>query len=140
MEPSKPVLPTPDYFSEHEGERYAGLHLLVDLWGAQHLQDCAAIEAVLRAAALAAGATVLGGRFHTFSPSGGVTGVLLLAESHISTHTWPERQFAAVDVFMCANRDPRTTLPALQAFFQPVHMAVQELRRGVIGRYAPVKT
>ena len=111
--------------------RYAGLHLLVDMWGAQHLQDCAAIEAVLHTAALACGATVLQGRFHTFSPSGGVTGVLLLAESHISIHTWPERHFAAVDLFMCANCDPRLGLPALQAFFQPERLEVQDVRRGI---------
>lgn len=121
-----------DYFSERGGVRYAGLHLLVDLWGAQHLQDAPAIEAVLRTAALACGATVLQARLHTFSPSGGVTGVLLLAESHISIHTWPERQFAAVDLFMCAQCDPRHGLPALQAFFQSERMEVQEVRRGML--------
>lgn len=119
-----------DYFSECLGARFAGLHLLVDLWEAQHLSDCAGIEAALREAASAARATVLQARFHTFSPQGGVTGVLLLAESHISIHTWPERGFAAVDLFMCANCDPRDGLPALTRFFQPGRLEVREQRRG----------
>jgi S-adenosylmethionine decarboxylase len=75
---------------------------------------------------------VLQARFHTFSPQGGVTGVLLLAESHISIHTWPERGFAAIDLFMCADCDPRDGLPALQQFFQPGRMDVQEMRRGIL--------
>lgn len=120
-----------DYFSQRDGERYAGLHLLVDLWEAQGLQNCGGIESALRQAAIAAGATVLHGHFHTFTPSGGVTGVLLLAESHISIHTWPERQFAAIDLFMCADCDPRDGLPALQQFFQPGRMLVQDVRRGL---------
>jgi S-adenosylmethionine decarboxylase len=130
------VAEAPDYFSERDGSRYAGLHLLVDLWGAQHLDDAVGIEAALREAAGAARATVLQARFHTFSPQGGVTGVLLLAESHISIHTWPERGFAAIDLFMCAECDPRDGLPALQRFFQPGRMEVQEVRRGVLSQTA----
>lgn len=121
-----------DYFTERDGVRYAGLHLLVDLWEAQQLNDCAGIEAALRDAARAANATVLHGHFHVFTPHGGVTGVLLLAESHISIHTWPERQFAAIDMFMCASCDPRDGLPALQRFFQPGRMIVQDIRRGAL--------
>lgn len=121
-----------DYFSERDNMRYAGLHLLVDLWGAVRLNDCAWIEAALREAATAAGATVLHGHFHVFSPHGGVTGVLLLAESHISIHTWPERQFAAIDLFMCAQCDPRDGLPAIQRLFQPESLSVQEVRRGLL--------
>jgi S-adenosylmethionine decarboxylase len=121
-----------DYFTERDGARYAGLHVLLDLWEAQHLTDADGIEAALREAALAARATVLQARFHTFSPQGGVTGVLLLAESHISIHTWPERGFAAIDLFMCADCDPRDGLQALQHFFQPGRMDVQEMRRGVL--------
>lgn len=123
---------TKDYFSERDGVRYAGLHLLVDLWEAERLNDCDWIEAALREAAQAARASVLHGHFHVFSPHGGVTGVLLLAESHITIHTWPERQFAAIDLFMCAGCDPRDGLPALQRFFQPGKMLVQDIRRGTL--------
>ena len=121
-----------DYFSERDGVRYAGLHLLVDLWDAERLNDCAGIEAVLREVAHAARATVLHGHFHVFTPHGGVTGVLLLSESHISIHTWPERNFAAIDMFMCAGCDPRDGLPVLERYFQPGKMLVQDVRRGTL--------
>lgn len=125
--------PLKDYFSERDGQRYAGLHLLVDLWETERLDDAPWIEAALRAAALAARATVLHGHFHVFTPYGGITGVLLLAESHITIHTWPERQFAAIDLFMCAGCDPRDGLPALQTALQPGRMDVKELKRGLPG-------
>ena len=122
-----------DYFSERDGVRFAGTHLLVDLWDTARLDDAAHLEAALRQAAAAAGATVLHAHLHVFSPFGGITGVLLLAESHITLHTWPERRFAALDLFMCAACDPRDGLPALQAALQPGRMEVNELQRGLPG-------
>lgn len=80
-----------------------GLHLIADIAGASHLGDAAAIEAVLRAAAAAARVRVLGINLHHFGPEQGVTGVALLAESHISIHTWPEEGWAAVDIFVCGS-------------------------------------
>jgi len=123
---------TKDYFIERDGMRFAGMHLLVDLWEAEGLDDPAAIEAALREGATAARATILHGHFHHFSPSGGVSGVLVLAESHISIHTWPERGFAAIDIFMCGACDPYRALPALKAAFRARRVAVSEQRRGVV--------
>ena len=80
---------------------HPGSHLLADLYGCQHLMDSTRIEAVLQKAAQAAGATIVMSHVHDFPAPGGVTGVVLLAESHISIHTWPEHGFAAVDIFMC---------------------------------------
>ena len=120
-----------DYFVERDGVRFAGLHLLIDLWGARHLDDTGAIEAALREAAAAAGATVLKAHFHRFSNGGGVSGVVVLAESHISVHTWPECRFAAVDVFMCGGCDPHDAVPALRRAFAPETMRVDEQRRGL---------
>ncbi|MDE2007868.1 MAG: adenosylmethionine decarboxylase [Rhodospirillales bacterium] len=121
-----------DYFVERDGVKFAGTHLLVDLWGARNLTDPAAIDAALREAAEAAGATILHGHFHHFSPNGGVSGVLVLAESHISIHTWPERDFAAIDIFMCGACNPYHSLPALKAAFQPAQIQLGEQRRGLI--------
>jgi len=122
-----------DYFVEKDGQKFAGMHLLVDLWGASNLTDPAAIDQALRAAAEAAKATVLHGHFHHFGPDGGVSGVLVLAESHISIHTWPERDFAAIDIFMCGACDPYESLPVLRAAFAPASMQLGEQRRGLIG-------
>jgi S-adenosylmethionine decarboxylase len=122
-----------DYFIERDGVRFAGMHLLVDLWEAEGLDDPARIDAALRAGAEAAGATILHGHFHHFSPNGGVSGVLVLAESHISIHTWPERGYAAIDIFMCGACDPHAALPQLRRAFRAGRVELSEQRRGVIG-------
>lgn len=121
-----------DYFVEKDGVKFAGTHLLVDLWGATNLCDPDHIDRALREAAEAAGATILHGHFHHFSPNGGVSGVLVLAESHISIHTWPERDFAAVDIFMCGACNPYHGVPALKAAFKPKTINLGEQRRGLI--------
>ncbi len=119
-----------DYFVQRDGKVFAGTHLLVDLWGATNLDDPAAIDAALREAATVAGATILHGHFHHFTPNGGVSGVLVLAESHISIHTWPERDFAAIDIFMCGACDPRLGIPVLERAFRPQRTDVDEQLRG----------
>lgn len=124
------AMPQKDYFSERDGQLFAGTHLIVDLWEAKHWNDAPRIEATLREAALAAKATVFHGHFHVFTPQGGVTGVLLLAESHISIHTWPEHSFAAIDLFMCAGCDPQDGIVAIQRGFVPQRITVTSLRRG----------
>ncbi|MEG3182387.1 adenosylmethionine decarboxylase [Sphingomonas sp. LT1P40] len=78
-----------------------GHHLIADLTGGTGLDDIARVERCLIDAAQAAGATLLEVRLHAFGPGMGVTGVALLAESHISIHTWPEHGTACVDIFMC---------------------------------------
>jgi S-adenosylmethionine decarboxylase len=121
-----------DYFVEKDGVKFAGMHLLLDLWGANNLTDPTTIDHALREAAEAAGATMLHSHFHHFGPDGGVSGVLVLAESHISIHTWPEREFAAIDIFMCGACDPYQSLPVLKAAFQPASIQLSEQRRGLI--------
>ena len=80
-----------------------GNHGLLDLYGCDEaiLKDEGRLKTALAAVAQAAEATILTEHFHTFGGAGGVTGVLLLAESHISIHTWPEHRFAAIDAFIC---------------------------------------
>jgi S-adenosylmethionine decarboxylase len=119
-----------DYFVERDGMKFAGTHLLVDLWGATNLDDPNHIDAALRESAIISGATILHSHFHHFSPNGGVSGVLVLAESHISIHTWPEKNFAAIDLFMCGACDPNKAIPVLQAAFQPDRIVRDEQRRG----------
>lgn len=110
----------------------SGTHLLADMSGIEPdlLTDCAAIERLLRAAALAAGAQVLHSHFHGFGPCLGVTGVVLLAESHISIHTWPESGFAAADIFMCGTAQPQLALDVIEEALQPECAEVRTVERG----------
>jgi S-adenosylmethionine decarboxylase len=121
----------PDFFIEKDGLRYAGGHLLLDLWEASNLTDPEVIERALCDAARAASATILHAHFHQFGEGGGVSGVVVLAESHISIHTWPERAFAAIDVFMCGACDPMKTLPVIREAFSPGRIHLSENRRGL---------
>ncbi|MEM7022122.1 MAG: adenosylmethionine decarboxylase [Pseudomonadota bacterium] len=121
-----------DYFVERNGLRYAGSHLIIDLWGAHHLDDVALVERTLRRAVVEAGATLLHVHFHKFSPNGGISGVVVLAESHISIHTWPERGYAAIDVFMCGGAEPHKVVPILRNAFQTERVVVNEQMRGII--------
>ena len=84
-----------DHFVERDGLRFAGTHLIIDLWQASRLDDLAHVEQALREATIRAGATLLNIDLHHFTPNGGISGVAVLAESHISIHTWPERAYAA---------------------------------------------
>jgi S-adenosylmethionine decarboxylase len=119
-----------DYFVEKDGMKFAGTHLLIDLWGARNLDQPDLIDRALREGAVASGATILHSHFHHFTPNGGVSGVVVLAESHISIHTWPERDFAAIDIFMCGACDPRKAIPVIQAALCPERTDVGEQRRG----------
>ncbi len=99
----------------------AGTHVLADLSGiaAEKLSDCALLEKLLRDAAEAAGARILFSHFHVFGEGQGVTGVVLLAESHITIHTWPECGFAAADIFMCGSAQPELALAIITDALQP---------------------
>src|ERR1700761_8453003 len=99
-----------DHFITRDGVTFAGSHLTIDFWGAKGLNDKDRIEQAMRDAVDAAGATLLHIHLHTSEPNGGISGVAVLAESHISVHTWPERGYAAFDVFMCGDADTRKAL------------------------------
>ena len=82
-----------------------GTHLLIDFFEAKNLQDLEHIRQGLTEAALACGATVLEVKLHSFGENCGITGVAILAESHITIHTWPEINYAALDIFVCGSCD-----------------------------------
>jgi S-adenosylmethionine decarboxylase len=119
-------------FIERDGARYAGTHLIVDLWEAERLDDLAHVEATLRDCVEAAGATLLNIDLHHFTPNNGVTGVAMLKESHINIHTWPEFGYAAVDIFMCGNAEPRNAVKVLREAFPTGRLEVKELLRGPV--------
>lgn len=108
----------------------AGKHWLVEFYGAQALADVRAIRRALRNAATKSGATLLQVRLHHFGEGAGVTGVAMLAESHISIHTWPERAYAAIDIFMCGRKcDPKLALDSLRLDLQPAREKVRRILR-----------
>jgi len=119
-----------DHFVVRNGVRCAGAHLIVDLYEADHLDDIDHIEATLRRCVTAAGATLLHLHLHHFEPNGGVSGVAVLAESHISIHSWPEASYAAIDIFMCGNANPDACVPVLREAFAAKRVGVSELLRG----------
>ncbi|MDA0231162.1 MAG: adenosylmethionine decarboxylase [Proteobacteria bacterium] len=119
-----------DYAIERDGKLYAGVHKIVDMWAPRRIDDLEFIETALRESVAAARATLLHIHLHHFDNTGGVSGVAVLAESHISVHTWPERGFAAFDVFTCGNTDPEAAIAVLTSAFQPERVEVCEILRG----------
>lgn len=108
----------------------SGKHLLLDMHGAKDLTDTKFIESNLIHAAHVCGATVINASFHHFGENMGVTGVVMLAESHISIHTWPENQFAALDLFMCGSCDPEKAIAPLKEAFKPEKCVISCHNRG----------
>jgi S-adenosylmethionine decarboxylase len=111
---------------------YDGRHLLADLHGCRApLDDIGLVEQALRDAARVAGATILDLRLHHFGEGQGVTGIALLAESHISIHTWPEHGYAALDFFLCGRRhDIEGALAEVEAALKPADVQARTIARG----------
>lgn len=127
-----PTTEPQDHFVERDGVVFAGTHLIIDLWGARRLDDLNHMEQAMRDAVKAANATLLHIHLHHFTPNYGISGVAVLAESHISVHTWPEREFAAFDIFMCGVAKPELAIAVLKQAFHPKRINITEELRGVV--------
>lgn len=112
--------------------KYAGVHLVIEIWQAKNLSSLSLIEEALRKAVEACKATLLKIDLHQFSPSGGISGVAIIQESHISIHTWPEYKYAAIDIFVCGDVDPYKAIPVLKEYFGSENMQIAELKRGIL--------
>lgn len=111
-----------------------GAHLLIELkeCNAKTISNLKEVKAVLISAAEAAEATIIEVAFHEFSPFG-ISGMVIIAESHLSIHTWPEYKYAAVDIFTCGNIiKPEKAVAFLIKKFQSKNPSVVELKRGII--------
>ena len=109
---------------------YAGIHLIAEFWGGKIIEDSREIEKILITAAKKGKNTPLKIAIHKFSPQG-ITGVVLLAESHIALHSWPEINYLAIDIFTCGEKAfPYKTLDYLKEVFQPKKVELKEIKRG----------
>lgn len=111
-----------------------GRHTIVEIWGINHnlLRDHEMLKQLFIESCIEAGATVLHSHFHKFGEDGGITGVVVLAESHASVHTWPEYGYAAVDVFMCGNCDPRIAVENIRKKLNGEVIDCITLQRGIL--------
>jgi len=119
-----------DYFCERDGVKFAGTHLLVDVLNGTRLDDIGHIEQTFRECIEVSGATLLHIHLHHFTPNGGVSGVAVLSESHISIHSWPEYGYAAIDIFMCGHARPHLAIDVIRQAFEPEEIVVKEHLRG----------
>lgn len=111
-----------------------GQQLLVELHGCEPatLREVDAVRQAVLAAARAGGATVIAEVFHHFSPFG-VSGVVVIAESHVAIHTWPEHRYAAADVFTCGQTlHPGRVQQVLAERLGATQVSAVELRRGLL--------
>jgi|TARA_R110002126_G_scaffold177321_2_gene326234 S-adenosylmethionine decarboxylase len=112
-----------------------GKHYLVDLRDCDpEIITCVKLTRnIVMHAAKACGATILNDHFHQFQPIG-VSGVVLIAESHISVHTWPENGFAAMDIFTCGNMEPQVAIDIIQKGFcaKAASMSLKVVTRGLL--------
>ncbi len=108
-----------------------GLHAHVELWGVETalLNDAAALEDVLRRVAERSGAHVVGSLSHAYTPQGAAV-VVLLAESHLSLHSWPEHGYAAADLFTCGRTLTGAGVEALLEALRPTRNEVRLYERG----------
>ena len=118
-----------DHFIRRDGKVYAGTHLIIEVIGGEGLDDETRIRQAFRDCVATCGATLLHIHTHKFSPQG-VSGVAVLAESHISVHTWPEIGYGAFDVFMCGDAQPWRAIDVLRRAFSAREVRVKELLRG----------
>jgi spermidine synthase len=110
-----------------------GNHILVEFMNCDPhiMNDVAAIERDMVAAAQKAGATVINSTFHHFSPWG-VSGVVVIQESHLAIHTWPEYGYAAVDLFTCGDMDAWISFDHLKDCFKSISYSAIEMKRGSV--------
>ena len=111
-----------------------GRHILAEYYGCDlHiLNDLELLQNHMREAVIESGATIIDSTFHKFNPHG-VSGVIVIAESHMALHTWPEYGYAAIDFFTCGDKvDPSKAFDYMNKKMKPQKHSSKELMRGLI--------
>jgi len=119
------------YCSNKDDIKYAGTQLIIELWGGISFDSLPKIKEALLEAVKATETTILKMDLHEFSPSGGVSGMVIIQESHFSIHTWPEYKYAAIDIFVCGDVNPYKAIPVFKKHFKPKNIQIAELKRGI---------
>jgi S-adenosylmethionine decarboxylase len=106
-------------------------HILLDLWlaDAELLKTVEPIASIVQRAVELSGATIIHSHFHQFEPYG-FSGIILIAESHVSVHAWVERNLLAVDILSCANMDGEAIVRHLRKHLEPVKEELRDVTRG----------
>ena len=110
-----------------------GSHLLAELFNCNenHISDVKKVEDVLLKAAELCNTTVIKQFFHEFSPYG-VSGILVIAESHFTIHTWPEFEYAAVDIFTCGDIEYKRSIDFIKEEFEAGKCSIFHFTRGIL--------
>lgn len=117
------------FFKRKNKSAEVGTHIIADFWGVEPIEDEKEMEKILTKSASESGSHLLDINIYKFDPQG-ITGVAILAESHISIHTWPERQYIAIDAFTCgAHTNPHKAIDYLKESFKPEKSKIIEIKR-----------
>lgn len=111
--------------------KYAGVQLIIELRDAKNINSLSIVRRVLEDSVKACQATLLKIELHEFSPYGGISGMAIISESHLSIHTWPEYGYAALDIFVCGNVDPYRAIPVIKKGFETENIQLSEFKRGI---------
>lgn len=108
-----------------------GIQIVIDAWGCKNTNNETLVREFLEESVKSCKATLLSVHTHKFSPQG-ISGVAIISESHISIHTWPEYNYAAIDIFTCGKDvEPYNALDVVKKIFDPEKITLNELKRGV---------
>ena len=112
-----------------------GTHLIAELFNCNefHINDVKKVEEVMMAAAELSSATIIKPFFHKFSPYG-ISGVIIIAESHFTIHTWPEHGYAAVDMFTCGDLDCQVAIDHIKNELEAERCSIFQFRRGILSK------
>ena len=121
-----------EYFCKTDSVNHAGTHLIIEVWDAKNIDCIKKVKKTLIDAVSACKATLLRVDLHQFSPYGGISGMAIISESHISIHSWPEFSYAALDVFVCGDVDPYKSIAVFRERFETKNIQVMEIKRGIL--------
>ena len=120
-----------DHFIIENNLVFAGTHIIIDLWDCDFINKIVPLKKMIKEAIKLSKAKILHLHMHRFGKELGITGIAVLAESHISVHTWPERKYIAFDIFMCGNTYPELASEYLIKTLKPKRKKIEIIKRGI---------